>query len=425
MVHRKDADPSPFRSGLLHGVLSVAVFGGVVGLLGGMVHLTGDPANAGPKQVIALFDTAEERAPTLRQRPTDGAVLALNIDNNGVDKIASDEPNLGVADPSGAAPVKAARPAPVLTVNKPGGIRINGKLVNPGESYSGVEADNGRPQATLLTARPEPIADKQEAAPAPAVVSYARPFENPQGKPIVSLIIGGLGTSRSQTITAIDELPPEVTLSFVPRARANLIRYAREKGHEVLLEIPMESHERGKTRPHNDRLLASVPADQNILRLKALLRGKKNLYGVITKRGDKFVTAKDAGAPVLAYLQDNQLAFFQHSGLSDTTFAADAAALNMEFAAAQENIDTELRSSEVEAQLLKLETLALENGVALGTGFSYPLTADIVSRWSRRLSDKGILLAPASAVALQTKQSAAFQTSLLEIEDSGANADLQ
>jgi polysaccharide deacetylase 2 family uncharacterized protein YibQ len=46
---------------------------------------------------------------------------------------------------------------------------------------------------------------------------YRKPFSE-TGKPKVALVVGGLGLNARITQRAIDELPAEVTLSFVPYA---------------------------------------------------------------------------------------------------------------------------------------------------------------------------------------------------------------
>ena len=112
----------------------------------------------------------------------------------------------------------------------------------------------------------------------------------------------------------------------------------------------------------------------------------------------------------MSHLHDNDLAFFQHSTLVNASFEAAAGDLNMMFAAGQENIDTEIRASAIEAKLFKLETQSLDEGMAFGTGFAYPQTVDIISRWSRGLEEKGILLAPASVVAAERSRQRAATT---------------
>ena len=352
--------------------------------------------------------------------------MLADADNIDTENFETQEPSLGVPDPdgAGAVPVPALR-ASSAQVQQPRGIRINGKLVEPGQRYSALQ-DEEQGSTAATSARADQ-ASQEQAVPTVSTAqaekaSFARPFENPQGKPIVSLVIGGLGTSYRHAITAIDELPPEVTLSFVPTASPELLKYARRHGHEILLEVPMESLGRGRARPHRDTLLANVNPDDNILRMNSLLRGKRELYGVINHKGDKFVNGEGMTAPMLAHLQERNLAFFQHGTLERAKFSEEAAKLNMDFAAAQENIDTEIRASEIEAQLFKLETQALDEGAAFATGFNYPLTVDLVARWSRRLEDKGILLAPASAIVAEQAKDESFQTTQLSLPSAPSDA---
>ena len=74
-----------------------------------------------------------------------------------------------------------------------------------------------------------------------AADAYARPF-TPNGRPKVSVVIGGLGLNAQTTRAAIETLPGEITLSFAPYAEGlqGWIDLARAHGHEVLLETPME-----------------------------------------------------------------------------------------------------------------------------------------------------------------------------------------
>ena len=66
--------------------------------------------------------------------------------------------------------------------------------------------------------------------------AYARPFQG-NGKPRIAMVVGGLGLNAASTRAAIERLPAEVTLSFVPYAEGlqGWIDLARAEGHEVML----------------------------------------------------------------------------------------------------------------------------------------------------------------------------------------------
>jgi len=438
MANSKRRDPSPIRAGFYHGFLSLAVFGGVLALGGAAIHVTGDAAAAGPSRVIALFETNPDVARATRAQLVDqsNSLPVVEAANRASTAAPAPAPNLGVSDPSGtqsataSAPVRqqAAAPAPA-TQSRGQGMTINGVFVPVGKSYRQVEEDSDLSPITIIdeTAQtPDPAA----AAPSLPTISSvkistpseanARPFANPENKPVIALIVGGLGTSARQTNAAIDDLPPEVTLSFIADASPRLIRRAREKGHEVLLEVPMEAYERGRTLPHAQTLLASGTADDNKQRLDRLLSRGSDFYGVINHNGEKFADADGALAPIFGRLQERGLAFFRHGSTPSKSFDVAAGQQDITYASANENIDTQVEAEAIERRLQQLEAIAKAEGAALGTGFAYPLTMDIIMAWARRLESKGILLAPASAVPSAISQP--IQTSQLGISSASDGA---
>ena len=67
-------------------------------------------------------------------------------------------------------------------------------------------------------------------------------------------------------------------------------------------------------------------------------------------------------------------------------------------ASASAVIDEQLSAEDIDKQLLALEAQASQHGSALGSGFSYPVTVEQVSRWAQGLAGRGYQLAPASAI---------------------------
>ncbi len=78
-----------------------------------------------------------------------------------------------------------------------------------------------------------------------ALKAYNRPFKPVAGQKYIALIIGGLGLNVNITQRAIDDLPPEISLSFAAQTTdlQTWINKARAKGHEVLIELPMADDE--------------------------------------------------------------------------------------------------------------------------------------------------------------------------------------
>ncbi|MGH6950803.1 MAG: divergent polysaccharide deacetylase family protein [Vitreimonas sp.] len=230
--------------------------------------------------------------------------------------------------------------------------------------------------------------------------AYARPFTPAQGRPMIAVVIGGLGLSAGATAQAIEELPPEVTLSFVPYARnlQSWIDRARAHGHEVMLELPMEPFDPDTDDTGPQTLLAAAPAQQNVSRLEHLLSRGAGYFGVTNDQGSRFASSAEASAPVAQALRRRGLAFVS-SGIGEhNALSVEARRAGLPNTAADGIIDARREASAIGDQLLNLEALALQNRSAIGAAFAYPVTMEQVGRWARDIGTRGYQLAPASAV---------------------------
>jgi len=212
-------------------------------------------------------------------------------------------------------------------------------------------------------------------------------------------IVGGLGLKSNGRYTnaAINELPPEITLSFVANARnlKTLVRRARAKGHEIIIEAPMEDYE-SRRRAHSKQLSTAFSAEQNIENLNWVLSRTDGYFAIMNYEGAKLATDSKAVAPIMNELSRRGVGFIETGTLPGSVFAEEAGRASSLYALSGESIDAHADGRAIEERLKELERRALKNGKALGTGFSYPVTIDTVKAWTERLESKGIVLAPAS-----------------------------
>jgi polysaccharide deacetylase 2 family uncharacterized protein YibQ len=249
------------------------------------------------------------------------------------------------------------------------------------------------PLAGLTTPGPGggllPIISADGRTPAQA---YARPF-HANGKPKIALVIGGLGLNAHSTRETIEQLPPDVTLSFVPYAEGlqGWIDLARANGHEVLLETPMEPNDYPNNDPGPYTLMAAGKAPEIQQRLEWLLSRASGYFGLTNYLGSKFVASDGAMTTFSGLLRQRGLAF-----IDDGSAARRGGGLPR--ASADRVIDDELAGDSIGRQLTALEASATQNGQALGAGFAYPVTLEQVRAWAAGLAGRGYQLAPASAL---------------------------
>lgn len=228
---------------------------------------------------------------------------------------------------------------------------------------------------------------------------YARPFPADEARPRISIVIGGLGLSQKATTAAIDQLPPEVTLAFAPYGK-NLqtsINRARNRGHEVLLELPMEPFDYPANDPGPFTLLTNNDAAQNAQRLEWLLAQFNGYVGVTNYLGAKFTASPEALLPVLRELDERGLLMLDDGTSNRSQVASLSRRMNVPYGTAARTIDLRVSRAAIDDALLDLENVTRRNGAAIGMGYAYPVTIDRIVLWANTLQQKGFVLAPVSA----------------------------
>lgn len=223
--------------------------------------------------------------------------------------------------------------------------------------------------------------------------------------PVVAVVIGGLGVGAAKTADAIMKLPPAVTLAFTPYGSepSKLADRARAQRHEILLQVPMEPYDYPDNDPGPQTLLATLGPDQNIDRLYWHLSRLQGYVGIANFMGARFVATENAMQPVVAEAAKRGLALFDDGAAPRSVASALATGQAMPFAKGDVSIDAVPTAIEIDGALAKLESLARERGVAIGTASALPVSIERIGSWVKGLDRKGILLVPLTTAMLKSK----------------------
>ncbi|HWU26140.1 MAG TPA: divergent polysaccharide deacetylase family protein [Rhizomicrobium sp.] len=236
------------------------------------------------------------------------------------------------------------------------------------------------------------------------MMAYA-PFVPSTRAPRIAVVISGLGISAKGTALAIEELPPMVTLAFAPYENdvQRWVAQARARGHEVLLEVPMEPFDFPDSDPGPHTLRAAVGEETNTQRLVWSLTRFTGYAGITNLLGGRLLADEDSLAPIMTYVSRRGLMFFD-SGPQNRSVAPEVARrINAPYVQSEITLDTIQTGMEIDARLSELEKLARTNGSAAATGFLVPVTVDRVANWAKGLEGRGVVLVPASAIVAQGK----------------------
>lgn len=223
--------------------------------------------------------------------------------------------------------------------------------------------------------------------------------------PKIVLIIGGMGLNEKLTRRAIADLPSDVTFAFAPYGN-NLqaqVDKARDDGHEVMLQLPMEPVGYPANNPGQKTLLADADAASNGQSLSWLMSRFAGYVGAVNYMGGRFMAAPNAVKPLLAELKARGLLFVEDGSLPASALDQTAGTMNYPVRHAAVVIDQAPDTASIAAALDQLEKEAADGSIAIGTGTGLDVTIDAVRDWIQGAAERGVVLLPASA-AFRGKQ---------------------
>ena len=234
---------------------------------------------------------------------------------------------------------------------------------------------------------------------------YARPWSGGRGAR-VAIVIGGLAVSQTGTQAAIAKLPGEVTLAFAPQGNSigRWMQAARQSGHEVVMQVPLEPFDYPSVNPGRNTLTVSATPDENLKSLRWALSRTTNYTGVMNYMGARFSADATAMGPFMAELGRRGLAYVD-DGSSARSLAPDLALKDgVPFVAGDTAIDAVQDRGAILKKLDALEATARAKGSAVGIGSAFDLTVDTVSSWVIEAKKRGIEIVPISAVAVDPEK---------------------
>ena len=253
-----------------------------------------------------------------------------------------------------------------------------------------------RPVISGIPIHPEPPMGSAPAQPA-WLANAVEPRRLGNG-PMIAIVIDDAGVVQPRTRRA-SELPAPITIAFIPYGD-NLekqARYARSRGHELLLHIPMEPSIAGADPGHN-ALLTSLSQDEIMRRFRWALDRFDGYVGVNNHMGSKFMARADLVRPVLEEINARGLLFLDSRTDHRTVGTGLARDMGMPHATRNVFLDNDMDAVKIRAQLAELERVARRRGHAIAIGHPHDLTVEMLAEWIPEARRKGFILVPVSTI---------------------------
>lgn len=230
---------------------------------------------------------------------------------------------------------------------------------------------------------------------------YARPYDGNDARPKIAIIMSGLGLSQAATEAAIETLPGAISLAFNSYAQGNdaWVSRARQRGHEVLISLPMESNYFPLSDPGPQALLTALKPNENLSRLEFVLSRFAGYVGVLGSMGSRFTASEEHLKPVLDALNKRGLMYVDGGADKKSLAPKMATEINLPRAVADLTLDEVPSKAAIDKKLAELEKLARERSAVVAIAQAYPSTLERLATWAAGLEAKNISLVPVSALA--------------------------
>ncbi|MEM9677622.1 MAG: divergent polysaccharide deacetylase family protein, partial [Pseudomonadota bacterium] len=214
----------------------------------------------------------------------------------------------------------------------------------------------------------------------------------------VAIIVGGLGLSQTGTQEAIEALPSGITLGFSSMGNSlqRWVQKARQEGHEVVLQVPMEPLGYPSINPGPRTLTAKASFGANLGNLRWSLGRMTNYPIVMNYLGAGLVKDRSSFEPLLEEIKNRGLGYIDDGTVAASQAIPLAKSTRLPHAQANVTIDLNQNPARIDAQLQALQGLAQQRGFAIGVATAFPASVERISRWAKSAASKNIQIVPVS-----------------------------
>jgi len=273
----------------------------------------------------------------------------------------------------------------------------------------GTATEAGKPQPRNIEAAIQGLYEKTPFGNVPIVrendgltpfKAYSAPFAaDMNAKARISFLISDFGLSEKITRPLISDFPSAISFMVSPYLKdaQKWMNEARIYSHEVWLSVPVQ----GKTYPTVDTgpntILHKMDESESNARLLRSLGTATGYSGVVIDNLDAFGQHKNNAQKILSSIAMRGLGILQTDPNDALTlhFIGDIKAPT---GMVTLNLDTPLSDKDVQNKLIEIGSAAVQKKKLIVLVRPYPATIKALQKWFPEAENRGIQLAPVSAI---------------------------
>ncbi len=219
--------------------------------------------------------------------------------------------------------------------------------------------------------------------------------------PRVAILLRGVGRNDRNSEFAVSSLPPAISMAVAPYVGSaqQWAAQARERGHEVIIQVPLEPSDYPNTDPGPETLLVSSTPTINASRLRTVLDRFSGYSGVTSYFGGKLLQSEAALRPFLEDIKSRGLIYISEPNASQALVRKLAGELGVLYGGADVVVDTYQTPEQIQKGLEELVGVARQKGSAIGLAYASRSSIEQLRIWSETVAEKGVTLVPVGVLA--------------------------
>lgn len=241
---------------------------------------------------------------------------------------------------------------------------------------------------------PPPLPEKR---PLPEKAEKETPEKKIVGK--IAIVIDDLGQDLEMSRLFLD-LDKSLTISILPGLpySQQIAKEAKNKGHDIILHLPMEPEGYPNINPGKGALLSNMSRDELLKLLREDISSVPHIKGINNHMGSKLTTDEAIMETIFEELKGRN--YFFLDSRTDANSKAYQVAKKFGLKAGKRDVflDNDRKAEEIKKMFSHLENAAIKKGKAVAIGHPYSETLAVLREGLPRLSANGIKLVPLSEI---------------------------
>ncbi len=320
--------------------------------------------------IVAPHSVPEATAPNPQVKPEDKPLeAAIPAESHNANPTGSNDQELNKVTPA------TTEPTPSPTVAIPSSTTPAPTAIVSDENKT-IAVNQGAEQDAALSSKAlnDPVPSQQ-------------PNNYNVRKAKIAILLTNLGLGKNVTEFAM-QLPKEIAFGFSPYTNSLkiLMSKAKDTGHEIFIELPLETDKYPLDDVGPLGILTSLDKGENSSRLQSILLAFPNINGVYSLPNERFTDNLVSVEPILDILARHRLLLLYGKSTPNISLTQLVSQKKIPIVSCDIYIDLSTEYDQIKQKLEKLEEISRSKGIALGYINSYPITMNALLDWIKNLN---------------------------------------